>query len=348
MTLLFFDPLQDANVYRKAGWSATSWNTATNVGRSGETNGAVGATYNTTYVYTLPSAAATLIYGVGFKIANGATMGTANGTPRHVGSPTVAATAQITPYINASGYIEFHRGNYNGTLLGTSSGHPPLTGGAWHYFEMKCICNSSTGTITAKMDNITIFTFTGNTGTTGSIDTIQWSTGQTDSTMIWDDFYVCDAVDATGTQGVPNNDFLGDVKVACIYPSAAGDSTSWTPSTGANYTTVDEVPPNTTDYVAANGASSGTRDLYQMTDLSGVASVIAVQQSIYAIKTDAGAATIKPVIKENSTVTSSTAQAPGSGAYAPIYGPLITRRPSDSGAWTLTDVNALQAGVEIG
>lgn len=344
MTLLFIDGLKDANTVRKTGWSG-SWN-AIITGRTGDTNGGAQAAWGNNSqrsIYTLPSDAATLIIGFAGNI------GSSNGDGFSLGAYAIASgVVQLCAKINTIGQLEVYRGTtYAGTLIATSSGHPPISG--WNYYEFKVLLHTSTGSCQVQLNGVQVVNFSGQTAaTSGAVHSIGFSSPLTDNTCSYDDFYVCDAVDATGSQGRANNTFLGDVRVASLLPTSAGDTTGWTPSTGTNFGAVDEVPPNTTDYVAAVATSTGTRDLYNVTDLTGtITTVYGVQVSLYAIKTDAGAALIKPVVKENSTVTSQTSQAIGT-TYAPLHGALLAVRPSDSAVWTATDVNNLQAGVEIG
>jgi hypothetical protein len=195
-----------------------------------------------------------------------------------------------------------------------------------------------------------VLTLTGvvTSSTISNVARIRWvSTGGQSSTV--DDLYLCDIVDATATQGRANNDFLGDLRVATLFPTSAGDTTGWTPSTGANWTDVDETPPNQTDFVSSVATASGTRDLYNLTDLTGtITAVYALRVGLYATKTDAGAATIKPVTKEltSGTVTADPAQGLAV-AYGALYGALRAVKAAGT-VWSAADVNGLQAGVEVG
>ena len=106
--------------------------------------------------------------------------------------------------------------------------------------------------------------------------------GCSSSGMNFDDLYVCDSAGST------NNGFLGDCRIDTIYPSGAGNYTQFTPSTGSNYTCVDETAPNTTDYV--DGATVGDRDSYALGNLSALSSqtVYGVQVNAAILKDDAG------------------------------------------------------------
>lgn len=347
MSLLFFDGFQDPVLMPKPEWSGNSFLAIT--GRDGVANSA-GRQYSSsspqTRTLTLPSPAATAIFGTAWLLTGYAWWSIAF-------SNDGGATQQLHMVVNGSGFIEIRRTTRAGTLLGTSSGHAPIVTSDWHYYEAKVVLNASgAGSCIVQLDGLTVLTLTGVTtsSVTASVNAIMLiQPGSSGLTAYFDDLYVCDAVDATTTQGRANNDFLGDIRVASLFPSAAGDSTGWTPSVGANYTTVDENPANLTDYVSAVATTPGTRDLYQLGDLTGtISAVYGVRVGLYVMKSDAGNALVKPVLKETGgTVTAQAAQAVSFVAN-PIYGPMLPTKPSaPTTAWTTTDINALQAGQEV-
>jgi hypothetical protein len=253
--------------------------------------------------------------------------------------------------LNSSGFIEVRRGTSfsTGTLLATSTGHTAISATAWRGAQVKGLMHTSAGQVTVSLDGVQVLD-TGvvqTAATSGSVSAIRFGQGTSGTNALWyDDFYVCDAVDATATQGRPNNDFLGDLRVQVLAPTGAGDVTQWTPNTAvANWTTVDETPPSATDY--NSDATAGHQDLYALGDLTGtIATVFAVQESLYVGKSDAGSAQVKPLLKENSVATSEAGQGLSTTA-GPVFGALRGVRPSDGGLWTSTDVNALQAGAEV-
>jgi hypothetical protein len=352
MTLLGYDAFTDANTVPKNEWDQTAWFSAVQTGRFGDTNGAVTAASGATAfkTYTMATAAATVIYGIAFNFATAAVIGATGSGAFQLGGMIVAGAVQCIVGTNASGFIEVRRGTVwnTGTIIATSTGHTAIGTAAYHQVEVKAVMHTSTGSVIVNLDGVQVI----NTGsvqtaaTSGSVTAIRFGNGSASTnSMQYDDMYVADAVDATATQGRANNDFLGDLRVQVLYPTGAGDVTQWTPSSGANWTTVDETPPSTADFVS--NATVGQQDLYTLTDLSGtVTTVYAVRECLYITKTDAGSVQVKPVFKENSVSTSDTAQGITVGA-APVYGTLRAVRPSDGAVWTTTDVNALQAGAEV-
>ena len=341
MSLLFFDSLQDCLLMPKPEWAPSVVWGGSQTGRDGLANSAAGGN-SPNKILNLSSAAAVCIAGTAIKSAY------VSVTDTILAFCTAGAVQQLTLRWNSSGFLEARKGTTAGTLLATSSGHAPWPSFTWAQVQMKADLHLTTGSVVVRLNDVQVLSVSGvSTSTvTGPVTQIlMGSTGQNFS--YWDDIYVCDAVDATATQGRPNNDFLGDLRVAVLYPSAAGDTTTWTASTGANWDTANEVPPNTTDYVLS--ATSGARDLYQMTDLPGVVNTVyALRTGYYATKNDAGASLLKPVIKENSVATVDTGQAVAYGSYVPIYGTQLYVRPSDSTLWTTAGLNALQVGMEVG
>lgn len=354
MTLLFFDGFDNGNTIPKPEWDKLrDWANAT--GRDGSTNGAVSHSGSTitqqVKTLTLPSAAATCIVGAGVMVNAGQMANTPSRDNYEFGF-MVGGVVQCIVDINASGFIEVRRGaNQPGTVLATSSAHAPITADTWNHIQIKYVAHTSNGTVEVKLNGATLISLTGaNTATTsGSVSGIRCSAYQ--SCTIWyDDMWICDAVDATSTQNRPNNDYLGDLKVVTLIPDGAGDATFWSASTGSNYAAVDESPPNTTDYVSASGGVSGVRDLYTASNLPGLATeVYAMRGGLTATKTDIGQAWVKTVVKQDGVVAvSSGIFAPPVGGYSAFWDTLLVNRVSDGSGLTVTDINSMQIGIEVG
>jgi hypothetical protein len=351
MTLLFFDGCFEGSVQVRPDWAGV-WGGTNQVGRDGTTAGAAAAVNGGVNTLTLPTPATTCIVGCGIFVNNSGVLG--NTTLASIPWQFFrGATLELVAVINSSGFIEVRRSSATGTLLGTTSGHSPITAtpGPWFHVAFKVVLHSSAGSVVVQVNGVTVLTVTGaaTAGTTGDVTKIAFGNGSNagSNRIWWDDIYVLDGVDDTATSGRADNDFLGDVKVAALIPAANGDSSQWTCSTGTNHAAlVDESPPNTTDYVT--DSVSGHLDLNTLGDLSGTAqAVYAVQQAIYAAADDAGAIGVKPSLKENSTVTDQATQTLTGTTYGIKYAAMLKNRPSDGGQWSVSDVNALQAGVKV-
>lgn len=258
----------------------------------------------------------------------------------------VGATAHLSVNFDLAGHLQLRRGTGAGTVIATSTQIMDIS--VYRYVEAQATIDDATGRCIVKVDGVTWIDFTGDTrnaGTSVNIDAVKFS-GFTSSTPRIDDLVVMNATDDTAVTGRPDNDFLGDVKVEPLLPSADGAASAWTPSTGtAHAALVDEVPPNSTDYVAAT--TNALQDLWALADLNAAdTAVLAIRGSYYAQKTDAGAASLKPAIRESSgTVTVESTAIPLSTSYAVVTSPIRKTKPG-GGAWSVADVNGLQLGVE--
>ena len=334
MTLIFQDAFQDSTLFVWPEWSSVFMDAGS--GRTDAlSSGSGGLHSNAARTLVLPSAIPTIVIGFGYFVS------TFGWSDIPIQFNNAGGTNQASIRINGSGFIEFYRG---GTKIGTSTGHAAIGASTWHFYEIKLtLTTATTSTVEVRLDGVTVLTITGvaTAASTGDVTSLSiQGMGFGSAASYWDDMYICN------TSGSVANDFLGDCTVKVLVPTAAGDTTQWTPSTGSNYTTVDEIPANSTDYVS--DSTSGHRDLYNITDLTGViGAVYGVREKIFCQKMDAGLAGLKPVIKENSVVTVDTSASPPSGGYGGVFGSLKTVRPSDSAAWTVTDINNLQIGQEI-
>jgi hypothetical protein len=252
---------------------------------------------------------------------------------------TFSADNGTVPHISVSynsTQLFIHR---NGTVLSTVANLSPTS--SWYYIEVTTTIHDTTGICKVKVNGIELINFTGDTrngGTSTNIDMITLARPASGGNSRFDDLYICDT-----TGSAPHNTFLGEVRINTLVPTAAGSDTGFTPSTGANYTTVDELPYSATDYVTAT--ASGTRDLYAMSDVSGSYTVMGVQNNVIAKKVDAGGTAIKPAIKSGGTIYygTSTALQTGDKTITDTRGV----DPATSTAWTLAGVNNLESGMEI-
>jgi hypothetical protein len=351
MTLLFFDALQNAATFVKPQWSAVFHQN--NTGRDGSAAGSTQCqSGSNARLLTLSPGSDTLVVGVAINYNN-------NVRGLTVGTPILAFTSggvvELVMMVNSTGFFEFRIGSPTGTLVATSSGHTawPAAANGWHHHQIKVkLSNAGAGVLEMRLDGgvTTVISATGltNSAHSGAVDGLQLGNPSTSTNgLIWfDDVYVLDTVDATSTQGRPNDTYLGDLSVKVLYPSSDGDVDQWTPSTGtAHWSLVDETTPNSTDYVSSS--TTGQQDLYGLQDLPATATTVyGVQLGLVAAKSDAGAAAIKTLIKENSVATVGSTAMTLSTSYALYLGGLRTLRPSDGTPWTVTDVNGLQAGAE--
>jgi hypothetical protein len=241
--------------------------------------------------------------------------------------------------------IVLRLGSTSGTVLQTSA--QTFTPGAWEYLEIQATIADAGGICKVRLNgNPTLaIDYTGDTknaGTGTSFTQVYMGvlrSNTNNDTAAFDDFYVLD-----GT-GASNNTFLGDVRVATLRPSAAGTDTQLTPTgVATNWQNVDETTYSATDYNASS--TSGQRDTYALDNLpSGTSTVFALQSNLIAAKSDVTNLTARVPLRVN-----------GSLYYSPTYAlnvsylnyvSLHATNPDTSLAWTPSEVNSLEAGMEV-
>ena len=246
-----------------------------------------------------------------------------------------AATSHIRCVIGPSGFTVY-RGATQIAIYNT-----PIVSTNYYYVEYAVTISSTVGSVVCRLDGVQLINFSGNTKNGGTNDSVDRLTFNVPSGGGWfDDCYICN-----NTGGAPYNNFLGDVRVYSLSPTGAGTSTQWTPDTGSNYARVNEVPYSAANYVQSN--VSGNRDTYALTDLPGgaVTTIYGMQNNVIAKRTDAGAISVRPAVKSGATVAYGTNTALGVSDAS--IRDLRTTDPDTATAWTVSGINALEAGMEV-
>jgi hypothetical protein len=237
----------------------------------------------------------------------------------------------------------------NGTTLATAT--TVLNGGAWYYIEFKATIHNTAGAYAVRVNGAPIAGIsdatnvnTRGSGTNNYANQVWFHDGGfhgSGSSFRYSDVYILN-----DTGPAPLNDFLGDVRYDVLYPDGAGAYSQWTPTSGANYTNVDESPANQTDYVESTGDDQ--IDSYSFADMSVAASTIyVVQVNAYAQKTDSGAKSLAIFCKaSDGTESVSADQVLGSSWL--VYRRILPEEPYAGGTrpWTVARVNGSQFGVK--
>ena len=239
--------------------------------------------------------------------------------------------------------IDVYRGAVTTLLGSTASLLLPANG--WFFMEAKVVLHDTNGSVEVRLNgsstpvlNLTGINTKTVTGTKTVFDNIR--IGGSDKAHLFDDFY---AVNGAGS--APTNTFLGDCKTELLLPNAEGDVLEMSMSTGTtHYTLVDENPPSGSDYVFSDVMDK--IDVYNLTNLASTGGTpIAVSTRLVAAKSDAAFRQVADVLR------SGGANYPGPDkVLTPSYQTFIetyTLNPATGLAWTLADVNALQAGAKV-
>jgi hypothetical protein len=285
---------------------------------------------STAHMAILPTALSTLYVGVAIRFNT-------LGSQRTIGilAPD-GATIHCGFGVNALGQLTIY--GPAGTVIATSATSPVLVN-VWNYFEVKVVIHDTTGSVEVRMNEAVMVSFSGDTRngaatTCGFVDATGFNSANTD----FDDFYIDDAA------------YQGDVTVVSLAPNGNGSSSGWVGSDGNstdNYLLVDDpTTSNVTDYVGAS--ASGTLDLYTMVDIPAGYSVIAIQEVIYAQKSDAGTPpTLLPVAKGQSGTTRTDTAVPALSTTPLAYIADLRTTDPDGNALTAARVNAMEVGVKI-
>lgn len=354
MALLFmdsFDAYATADLTEK--WTASGAVGATvTIGSGNGRHGshglrfATGGAANETFYVQKTLAAGDATFCLGFSVVVPA--GTMGVSGIALASIRDGSSAQLTLVLNADYTLVVLRGNHGGTVLGTSSS-APLTGGVVAHVEWKGLIHPSAGTVAVRVNGALVAGLTLTSQNTRATATAQWTgvgLGQVDAILSniisvanidYDDCYVLD-----GTGAAPLNDFLGDCRVDALLPTGAGATTGWTPSAGANWQCVDDAAPNDdTDYTSA--ATTGLTDTFVFPDapVAG-ATIYGIQHNLSSKKTDAGTASLAPVIRHSGVDYPGTAIFPGLAYTYALQ--IAATNPGTGVAWTEAGLNACDFG----
>jgi hypothetical protein len=237
------------------------------------------------------------------------------------------------------GEIAVYRGN---TYLATTSGFA-IGLSTWTHIEFKVTCHATAGSYQLRINGQTALSDSGINTKNGTNDyhstfrffSISYQVGPT-----IDDLYV---LDGSGTE---MNDFLGNMKVITMFPDGAGDSADWTPNAGANHAMVDEQQADDDgEYVESD--TTGYKDLYNYEPASGVSSVKGVMVNTDCRETDAQTFSLKTVVKSGGSEDADAGQAIGSTDYVTRQRRMETN-PVTGSAWTVSELDSAQFGIEVG
>lgn len=255
------------------------------------------------------------------------------------------ATVQCSLYLRSDGRLEA-RGP-GGAALSGGTGSAVISSTVPKYVEIKPLIHASAGTFVVKVDGTTDINVSGaDTLATANVYATLLRFGETGSTSATytydiDDLYVYD------TTGGVQDDFAGDHRIECIFPSGAGSDTDFTPSTGSNFQNVDDTTPDD-DSTYNSSATVGHVDTFAMGNLSSSSGTItSVSVVVRARKEDAGARTLRTRLENAAAVvtTQESGDLSPSTSYAFYRG--THRVDGDGNAFVPSDINGIEAGYEV-
>lgn len=237
--------------------------------------------------------------------------------------------------LDSTGHLQVTR---NTTVLATAT--PSLSTNTWYYIQWEWSINNTTGIHLVKVDTVEHINITGqdtqNAGT-GIVDTILWQNSQVP-------FYA-DMILADNSGGSFNSLTVEIPSVRVLSPNGAGNSAQFTPSTGANYQTVDEVPLVDTDYNASN--TNTHKDTFALQNNSGdIDEVLCVIPFAVGENDDATARQLNVISRHSSSESAGSDRSLLQNQMRMVQG-FNYVNPSTSLAWTPTEIDAMEAGYEL-
>jgi hypothetical protein len=223
----------------------------------------------------------------------------------------------------------------------------------WNHIEIRIVFDDTAGELDVKINGDLLVSKTGidtNNGGSDKCDAIRIhgvegpSTSDEDFIAVSDDWYV---LDTTGT--IANSSIAPNVIVDSLLPDGAGDSTQFTPTSGANYTNVNSGEPDGTDYNASS--TTGHKDLFTMSDLVHIgtgSSIYGLEVTNTLIPSGPGLVALIPKVKEGTTEGDGTTYKTIDANEHSDARHVFEVNPDTSSAWTVTEVNAIQCGYEVG
>lgn len=185
-------------------------------------------------------------------------------------------------------------------------------------------------------------------GSTQSVDTVTFyapqyiSTTSADQPVYYDNLYITDTASR-----------LGEINIISLRPTADTVQKQWTPSTGTtNYNMVNAVGYSNSQ---TNNISASTtaRDLYDIADLSSVTTmdgkIHGITVNSYGYKTAPGTVTVSNALRtNNATFFGAQTTLNEAQSNSKLLGQLsFTTNPATGQPWTLSDINALQTGIDL-
>lgn len=247
--------------------------------------------------------------------------------------------APATLSIGSDGSISLANIGAGGSYGTSASG--VVTVGAWHYIEG--LFDIAAQTARVQVDGVDVLNLTGVPYSVGafagsiSFRTLGLSGARTyaDDVVVWD------------TTGAINNTFLGDRRVATLYPDGDTITASWLlngASTG--YECINQTTPDgDATYISALSTDPlPESSAFTLQNLpSGVAIVSAVQTVTMMKKTDTGPATVSTDIVSGTSVTTGASK-PVTPTYQ-YYEDVFETDPATGVAWTPSGVNGAKVNI---
>ncbi len=298
------------------------------------------ATSSTAYTVLGAPLCTTMIFGLAYNASS-----LQNQSVRIISPSTASYTTGnnwVTLNLNSSGQVTLYNNRTSTYLVATAGG--TVFPNVWYYVEVKLVWGA-TGSAEVRLDGLSV-------GTASSVDTRTHTSDSGFSQLgfgvfaaspnvnssYYDDIYVCN------DSGATHNDFLGPVAVYTLFPTANGTTNQFTPTgVASNWDAVNEQAADTVTYVGSSTPSNV--DKYNVPDLPVTpATVHAVAVGSMATKSESSARQYRNTVTVGGTTANGATVTPAMSQYNTSHDLFVTA-PGGS-AWTASDVNSMEIGVE--
>ena len=247
---------------------------------------------------------------------------------------------------NADSVLLVRLGDYNDALI-ASGGIVPTN--SWCCIEIRALINNAAGVVQVRIDGVQVIDFSGDTqiGADDEIRVVLWGADPATGNYVCYGYY--DDLAINSPYGIRNNSWLGRGGIVGLLPDGAGNYTQLTPSAGANWQCVDEVPPDD-DGTYVEDAVVDQRDTYEMQDLPAVtpgflADIAAVQWLCRGLNTISESGDFARLLRIAGVDHQSSDV--GYDRTYDYHPEILETSPATGVAWTEAEINALEAGMVV-
>lgn len=249
-------------------------------------------------------------------------------------------TIQSSVRFNIDGTIELYRYTTSALIAEYTIDYDPTV---WNYVEVKCGLGNGDGYFIVRINEEVVIDASDIDNVYSGTDYLLRYLGFTYTRGCYiDNMYVLN------NEGTENNDFLGEVRIDTIYPSANGTINDGVPSIGENYECVDDpIIIDDTDFITLSTVDDV--ELFTFENLPDSPSYI---KEIYGVKAvnrcmvELGNRNINLICNINSNQYESSIM-PLPMSFSDMVH-IWELNPDTSLAWTEADVNSIETGIKLG
>jgi len=271
-----------------------------------------------------------------------------------VNGSVTASQAAFRLNVNLGGTLAFQNeaGAYYGVDSGVTQQQATLKHMAWNELEIYVTPSATAGTLTVKLNGVTIVNGTNiaDTGVASTWESVSLWGGaigagtSAERGFRWGDTLIMDG------SGSTFNDFIGDFRFEVdAAPTADGTTTAWTAlGAGAAYVEIDDTegtPDDDTSYIESTTAAQDSFVTYAGATLTNVNTVTGVVVGVYA-RDDAGSAPLQIAHRVDSSSSFGTGTTYTLLATYEVIWDEFALNPNGSVAWTKTTIDAAEWGVQ--